>query len=254
MSSMQVAWGLASRSLRLIPRIPSTFIPSLVMPVFLTISFTGAFAGLVLLPGFPADKIIDWFIPMTIVQGAAFAGITTGMGAARDLQSGFFDRFLASPASRTALVVGPLMASVLRALIPITLLLGIAIVGGAHFQDGLLGVATLVIAALGIALVAGGWAIGLALRLKSQTAAPLMQTGVFIVVFLSTAQMPINLLTGWLHTVARFNPMTNVLALAREGFLGHVTWEGTWPGLLALGGMIVVSVLFAARGMQKVTP
>lgn len=254
MTGTQVTWGLASRSLRLIPRIPSTFIPSLVMPVFLTISFAGAFSGLVLLPGFPADKIIDWFVPMTIIQGAAFAGITTGMGAARDLQSGFFDRFLASPAPRSALVAGPLLASVLRALIPISLLLIVGIIGGAHFKDGLLGVAMLVVAALGIALVAGGWAIGLALRLKSQQAAPLMQTGVFIVVFLSTAQMPINLLTGWLHTVARFNPMTNVLALAREGFLGPVTWAGTWPGLVALAGMIAVSLLFAARGMQKVTP
>ncbi len=251
---MQVAWGIAARSLRLIPRIPSTFIPSLVMPIFLTISFTGAFSGLVLLPGFPADKIIDWFIPMTIVQGVAFAGITTGMGAARDLQNGFFDRLLASPASRTALVAGPLLASVMRALIPIGLLLFVAVIGGANFQDGVLGVATLVIAALGVALVAGGWAIGLALRLKSQQAAPLMQTGVFIVIFLSTAQMPINLLTGWLHTVARFNPMTNVLALAREGFLGPVTWSGSWPGLVALAGLIAASLLFAARGMQKVTP
>lgn len=254
MSSVQVAWGIAARSLRLIPRIPSTFIPSLVMPVFLTISFAGAFSGLVLLPGFPADKIIDWFVPMTIIQGAAFAGITTGMGAARDLQNGFFDRFLSSPAPRASLVAGPLLASVLRALIPIALLLIVGIIGGASFSGGLLGVGTLVVAALGVALVAGGWALGLALRFKSQQAAPLMQTGVFIVIFLSTAQMPINLLTGWLHTVARFNPMTNVLALAREGFLGEVTWDATWPGLVALAGLITAALLFAARGMKKATP
>ncbi|MDQ4096170.1 MAG: ABC transporter permease [Actinomycetota bacterium] len=254
MSGVQVAWGIASRSLRLIPRIPSTFVPSLVMPVFLTISFAGAFSGLVLLPGFPADKIIDWFVPMTILQGAAFAGITTGMGVARDLQNGFFDRFLASPAPRGSLVAGPLVASVLRALIPIGLLLVVAVIGGASFEGGLLGIGTLVVAALGVALVAGGWALGLALRFKSQQAAPLMQTGVFIAIFLSTAQMPINLLTGWLHTVARFNPMTNVLALAREGFLGEVTWDGTWPGLVALAGLITAALLFAGRGMQKVIP
>lgn len=254
MSTVQIAWGIALRSLRLIPRIPSTFVPSLVMPVFLTISFAGAFSGLVLLPGFPADKIIDWFVPMTIVQGAAFAGITTGMGAARDLQNGFFDRLLASPAPRRALVAGPLLASVLRGFIPIVLLLVVAVIGGASFEGGLLGIATLVIAALGVALFAGGWAVGLALRFKSQQAAPLMQTGVFIVIFLSTAQMPMNLLTGWLHSVARVNPMTNVLALAREGFLGEVTWAGTWPGLVALAGLIAAALLFAARAMQKVTP
>ena len=254
MSTLQVTWGIALRSLRLIPRLPSTFIPSLVMPVFLTVAFAGAFSGLVLLPGFPADKSIDWFIPMTTVQGAAFAGITTGMGAARDLENGFFDRFLVSPASRVSLLLGPLVASVFRAFIPITLLLTVALIGGAHFYGGIAGVGSLVIACLGIALVAGAWAMGLALRFKTQQAAPLMQTGVFFVVFLSTAQMPINLLTGWLHAMARVNPMTNVLALARQGFLGEVTWAQTWPGLLSLAGMIAVTLLFASRGMHKVTP
>lgn len=254
MSSRQVTWGIALRSLRLIPRLPSTFIPSLVMPVFLTISFAGAFSGLVLLPGFPADKIIDWFIPMTTLQGAAFAGITTGLGAARDLENGFYDRFLVSPASRSSLLAGPLVASVLRAFIPVTLLLVIAVVAGAHFFGGALGVATLVIASLGIAFIAGAWAMGLALRFRTMQAAPLMQMGVFVVVFLSTAQMPLNLLTGWLHAVARLNPMTNVLALARQGFLGEVTWAQTWPGLVSLAGLAAATLFFAARGMQKVTP
>jgi ABC-2 type transport system permease protein len=253
-TSIRIAWGIAGRSLMLIPRIPSTFVPSLIMPVFLTVAFAGAFSGLVLLPGFPADKIIDWFIPMTTVQGAAFAGITTGLGVARDLENGFYDRLLSSPASRPALLAGPLLASVLRAMIPLTLLLVIAVAAGASFDGGLAGVATLAIAALGIALAAGAWAVGLALRFKSMQAAPLMQIGVFLSVFLSTAQMPLDLLTGWLHQVARFNPLTNVLGLAREGFLGEVTWQGTLPGLLSLLGMTVVLVLFAARGMQKVIP
>lgn len=254
MSSSRVALGIAGRSLRLIPRLPSTFIPSLIMPIFFTVSFAGAFAGLVLLPGFPADKIINWFIPMTTVQGAAFAGVTTGMGVARDLENGFYDRFLSSPASRGALLAGPLLASVFRAFIPLVILIIVGLIGGADFQAGPLGVATLAIAALGMSFTAGAWSVGLALRFKTMQAVPLMQTGLFIVFFLSTAQMPIELLTGWLHEVARFNPMTNVLGLAREGFLGDVTWAGTWPGLVSLAGFGAAATLFAARGMRKVIP
>ncbi|MDQ3985637.1 MAG: ABC transporter permease [Actinomycetota bacterium] len=254
MSSLQVTWGIASRSLRLIPRLPSTFVPSLVMPVFLTIAFAGAFSGLVFLPGFPAEKIIDWFIPMTTLQGAAFAGVTTGMGAARDLESGFFDRFMASPASRYAILAGPLVASMLRALIPVALLLLVAVLAGAHFHGGVLGMVVLVMAALGIGLFAGSWAVGLALRFKTMQAAPLMQSGILLAFFLSTAQMPIGLLTGWLHAVARFNPMTNVLALGRQGFLGTVAWGDTWPGLVSLAGLIAVTLVFAVRSMQRVIP
>ena len=254
MSNARVAAAIAGRSLMLIPRVPSTFVPSLVMPLFLTVAMAGAFSGLVLLPGFPADKSSDWFIPMTTLQGGAFAGITTGMGIARDLENGFYDRLLSSPATRSALLAGPLLASVLRAAIPLSILVVVAAAAGANFHGGSATVGTLAAATLGMAYVGGAWSIGLALRLKSQQAAPLMQTGVFLLVFLSTAQMPIHLLTGWLHTVARFNPMTNILALARAGFLGEVTWAGTWPGLVSLGGLAFAATLFAASGMRKVTP
>lgn len=253
-SGPRVAWGMARRSLLLIPRMPSTFLPSLIMPLFLTIAFSGQFSGLVNLPGFPADKIIDWFVPMTTIQGAAFAGVTTGMGVARDLESGFYDRLLLGPASRTALLAGPLLASMLRAFIPLGLLLVVAVIGGAHFHSGAAGVGVLAVASLGVALAGGAWALGLALRLKTMQAAPLMQTGIFLTVFLSTAQMPLNLLTGWLHDVALVNPMTNVFELARQGFLGEVTWADTWPGVASLVGMVAVLGLFAYRGMQKVTP
>lgn len=251
-AAMRVTWGIAARSLMLIPRIPSTFVPSLVMPVFLVIAFAGAFSGLVLLPGFPAAKSLDWFLPMALIQGAAFAGVTTGLGVARDLESGFYDRLLMSPASRSALVAGPLLASMLRALFPITLLLIIAGIAGASLPGGVAGIGTLVVAALGVSLVGGAWALALALRFKTMQAAPLMQMGVFLTIFLSTAQMPIDLLTGWIHAVARFNPMTNILALAREGFLGEVTWSGTWPGLFAIFALATGLILFAARSMQRI--
>jgi len=254
MSTSEVTWGIAQRSIILISRLPSAFFPSLVMPVFLTISFAGAFSGIVELPGFPAEKAIDWFLPMTTIQGAAFAGITTGMGVARDFESGFYDRFLASPASRSSLVAGSLLAATLRALAPLTLLTIVAVISGANLHAGTMTIVMLAIACLGIGLAAGAWAVGLALRFKSTQITPLMQSGMFLAVFLSTAQMPIDLLGGWLHDVARFNPMTNVLQLARQGFLGDVMWSTTWPGLLSLAGMCVVLVGFAYRGMQRVIP
>lgn len=254
MSSLAVTWGVAERSLKLIPRVPSTFIPSLVMPAFLTVAFTGPFAALVNLPGFPAETMIDWVLPMTALQGCAFAGVTTGMGIARDLENGFFDRLLMSPAGRMSLLAGPLVASMLRALIPLALMLVIGVAAGAHFREGIVGIGLLALAGIGLALAAGAWSVGLALRFKTSQIAPLMQIGIFLSVFLSTAQMPLELLTGWLDDVARYNPMTYILALARQGFLGDVTWRVTSDGLLALAGVIAFLGVFAYRGMRKVIP
>lgn len=254
MSSAAVTWGVAERSLRLIPRMPSTFIPSLVMPIFFTVAFTGPFAALVNIPGFPADDLIDWVVAFTALQGCAFAGITTGLGVARDLESGFYDRILLSPAPRRALLAGSLLAAMLRSLIALLLMLIVGFIAGAHFREGIVGIGVMAIGGLGLALVASAWSVGLALRFKTMQAAPLMQMGVFITIFLSTAQMPVELLTGWLQDVARYNPLTKVLALTRQGFLGDVTWAVTSEGLLALAGMFAVLGLFAYRGMRKVIP
>lgn len=253
-NSARVAWKMATRSLMLIPRVPSTFFPSLIMPIFLVLSFSGQFAGLALLPGFPTGEILNWFIPMSTIQGGAFTGITTGLGVARDLESGFFDRFLLSPVPRSALVAGPLIAAVLRGFLPLILLSVVTVASAAKIDAGLIGWLSYATAVLGIAFIGGAWAFGLAIRFKTMQVVPLMQTGLFLAVFLSTAQMPLHLIGGWLHDVARFNPMTNILALARQGFLGEVTWHGTWPGLVSLAGMALFFTIFALRGMRKAIP
>ena len=230
MSTTRVASSLAGRSLVLIPRVPSTFVPSLIFPIFSVVAFSGAFSAVANIPGFPVPKVIDWMLPMSIVQGAAFSGMTVGMGIARDLESGFFDRLLLAP-------VKPL-----------------GLIAGARLRGGVPGGLMLLVASLGTALSGAGWSIGLALRAKSMQIAPLMQMGIFLAVFLSTAQVPLNVMTGWLHQVARFNPMTNILALSRQGFIGDVTWAQTWPGLIALAGGIVVLSLFAVRGLRGLVP
>ena len=81
-----------------------------------------------------------------------------------------------------------------------------------------------------------------------------MQLGVFVLVFLSATQVPMRGLSGWLHSFARVNPATNILRLGRQGFLGQVTWNDTWPGIVAIAGMGVFLTIFADRGLKKLTP
>lgn len=220
------------------------------MPVILTVAFSGALSSLVNLPMFPATKSIDWFIPMTTTMGGAFAGVTTGLGVARDFESGFYDRFLLSPIPRTSLIAGGALAAAMRSLIPISLMLLVANIGQANFKGGAFTVVPLIAAAMGFSVVASLWSMAIALKFRTVQAAPLMTTAVFLSVFLSTAQMPLHLLSGWIHTVAKFNPVTKILALARQGFLGEVTWEGSWPGLLALTGLLSLTLLLASLAMM----
>ncbi len=104
---------------------------------------------------------------------------------------------------------------------------------------------------MGMGTLAALWGCALALKFKSQSAAPLMQAGMFVLILTTTAYAPLALLSGWLHTVAKYNPATQIVEAARQGFVGGVTWGDTWPGLLALAGLLAVLTAFALRGMHR---
>ena len=250
-----VAAQLALRSLLLVTRVPAAFIPAVVFPLFLIVAFSGAFSALTALPSFPTDQVLNWYVPLAIVQGSAFIGVGTGLGTTRDIETGFYDRLLLAPTPRIALVFGPSLGAATRALLPFTVVLAVGFLGGARL-DGALGVVTLFVSAAGTCVFHAFWCLGIAYRAKSQRAAPLMQLGVFLTVFLATAQVPLSVMTGWLKPVATVNPMTNVLRLARAGFVGGdgVAWAECWGGLLALGVALVLASWWAARGFQKLVP
>lgn len=258
---VRAASGLTLRGLRSIVRLPSAFFPALLMPIFQSIAFSGTFFAITRVPGFPTDKSINWFMPMGVLMGAAFSGVGLGFTLIRDLETGFFDRLRMSPAPRNSLILGPLLAAWFRTVIVVIAVGGIGFALGARLSGGPLGILVLFVAAMGISTIATGWGLGLAYKFKDMRGAAIMQLGLFITMFLSTAQAPLAVMKGWLHGVASINPITNILRLARQGFLnrsidgrtvgGTITWAGTWGGLIAIAGLSVVSLTFARRGLDK---
>ena len=250
-ATVRSARGLALRGLRSIRRLPSAFLPALAMPIFQTIAFSGTFFAITEIPGFPTDRSVNWYLPLACCMGSAFAGVGMGFSTVRDIESGFFDRLRMAPSPRSSLIVGPTFTAWIRVLIVVTMTTIVGMLFGARLTDGLLGLVTLYIAGLGIATIALGWGLGLAYRFGDMRAAALMQMGVFLALFLTNAQAPLSIMTGWLHTVARINPFTNILRMARQGFLGDVTWNDTWGGLVAIAGLSAISLIFAYRGLAK---
>jgi len=255
-SSLRSAVGLTVRGLRNIRRLPSAFLPALLMPVFTTIAFAGTFAAVIKIPGFPTDRSVNWFMPLGVLFGSAFSGVGLGFSAIRDIETGFYDRLRMSPTSRLSLILGPLFTAWIRALMLCTFVTLIGLILGVRFTAGPLGVITLFIASLGMATICLGWGLGLAFRFRDMRGAAVMQLTMFVGLYLSPAQMPIEFTTGWLHAVARINPVTNILRLSREGFVAkssadYMSWANTWGGLVAIGSLSVLTLVFALRGLNK---
>ena len=246
-----IVGAMVRRQLNALRRIPSAIGPILVMPIFFMIAFAGSYSAIVNIPGFPTDNILSWFVPYACVQGAAFSGIGTGFSTARDLENGFYDRLLLTPAHRSVLIAAPMANSFIRASFPLVTVLPLGLILGAD-TPGLIGLFVLVLAAAGVSCLSGLWALGVVFRMQTQRSLGLVQVGILATLFLTIGQVPLAVMDGWLHTAARFNPTTNILRMARQGFLGEVTWAVTWPGLVALAGMGLVLGIFAGTGLRRV--
>lgn len=248
MSVARISLGLAMRSLILVRRVPSVFLPSLVMPLFILVATAGAFRGISALPALEGVSYLAFTIPLATVMGGGFAGVNSGMTLARDLEGGFADRLVVSPAPRLTLIGGPLIASGLRSLFTTTVVLVAGLIGGVALP-GVAATAAIYLMAGGFAVAAACWAMGVALRARTVQATPLMQIAVFLSVFTSVAYAPREALQGWLRTLADINPVTRLLETSRAAELGGLSWATLWPGLAAAAGLIAVLGAFALRGL-----
>ncbi len=241
--------ALVRRAANELLRVPGAAIPGVLAPTIFFVGLVAVFGNLTDLRAFPTDSYPSWLIAISLLQGAGFTGAATGVNLARDIEMGLFDRFLASPAPRPVLLAGLVLSAGLRALIPAAILLAVALAIGAHFP-GLAGLALAIGITMCWGVIAALWGSALAFHYKSQSAAPLMQVGMFLAILCTSAYAPLSLLTGWLHTIAELNPVTQVVEAVRQGFLGGVTWADTWPGLVALAGIGALMTAWSLREMR----
>jgi ABC-type multidrug transport system permease subunit len=248
-----VAFALWRRSLNEVTRVRGALLPATIAPVVFLLGMTGQFGRLTGLEGFPTDSYLSWIIPLSCLQGAGFAGAATGANLARDIEQGWFDRLLVAPVPRPVLVLGPILGGITRSLVPTTVVLVVGLALGGELPGGLPGLLALYVAAIGFCAVAGCWGVFMAVTFRTQQAGPLMQQGVFLGVFLSTAYAPEVLLRGWLAEVAHLNPVTYVLELGRQATVAALepSLAHTLPGLAALAGMLAFFGALAVWGLRR---
>ena len=248
-----VALTLWRRSLNEVLRVRGALLPATVAPLVFMLGISGQFQRLVGLEGFGTDSYLSWIVPLSCLQGAGFAGAATGSNLARDIEQGWFDRLLVAPVPRPLLVVGPILGAVTRSLVPATVVLVVGLGAGAELTGGVPGLIALYVAAAGFCAVAALWGIFLAVTFRTQQAGPLMQQGVFLAVFLSTAYTPEVLLRGWLAEVAHLNPVTHVLEMARQATVEGLepSLAHTLPGVAALLGLALVLGGLAMFGLRR---
>ncbi|MQA75013.1 MAG: hypothetical protein GEU88_11835 [Solirubrobacterales bacterium] len=231
---------LVRRAANEILRVPGAAIPGVLAPTIFFVGLTAVFSGLTALRGFDTDTYQSFIVPISLLQGAGFTGAAAGVNLARDIEQGWFDRLLVSPAPRPVLLAGMVASASLRSLIPATFLLAIGFAIGVGWP-GLDGLVLALAFVMATGAVAACWGVMIALRFRTQSAAPLMQSGMFVLVLTTTAYAPLDVLQGWLADIARLNPLTQVVEAIRSGFVtGSVSWADAGQGALAVAALLAV--------------
>jgi len=248
--NLSVAQGVAWRTLHNVFTNPSLLLPSLIFPLFFFTAFAGGLSSITNVPGFdfPNGYTAFQFV-FVLLQSAAFGGVFTGFGIARDFESGFARRLLLAAPNRLGIVLGYAVAALGRWLVTAAFLTVVALAAGMNVGGSGIDLVGLYTLAAILNLAAVLWAAGVAMRFRTMQAGPVMQLPVFMVLFFAPVYVPLSLLQGWIHGVAVVNPLTRVLEAGR-GFVAGTPTEVAAAFAAALALAAAFS-LWALRGLRK---
>ena len=245
-----VAGGLAWRLLQSFVTNPLLLLPPLLMPIFFFTAFAGGLSAVSNVPGFDYPPGYTSFIfAFVLCQSAAFGGVFSGFSIAADFQFGFGRRLLLATPHRTALILGYGIVALIRSAVTLTAVTLIGLAVGMEIDGGGLDVFGMYGLAVILNVTGLLFAAGIALRFRSLQATPLMQVPIFLFLFLAPVYVPRDLLGGWVHAVAPFNPATHLMETVRDLIAGTGSEYFATLGIIA--ALLAVTFAFAITGLRR---
>lgn len=245
-----IAGAVGWRGIRTYVSRPSLFVPSLVFPLFLFAAFTGALSRISEVPAFDFAAGYTAFIYVwLLLQSVSLGGAFTGFSIARDFESGFAQRLLLAAPRHGGILVGYMLYAIVRALITGTVVTAVALIGGMQIlgaAGSLLGLYTLaLIANIGATLFAAGTAF----RLRTSQGGFLIQTPIFVLLFLAPVFVPRSLLEGVVGFLSDYNPITYIVGAGR-GFIS-ASPSGVLEAFAAAAALIILFLPWAITGLRR---
>lgn len=241
------------RNLVMLPRTPELLFFTLVQPVMFVVLFNYVFGGAIGAALPPGVSYAQFLIPGILVQTIVFGSAATSVGLAEDLSKGIVDRFRSLPITRSAVLIGRIVADTVRLTLVAVVMMTVGVMVGFRFEGGLVAGALMIVVA-----VSFGWSmswilanIGMAVK-DPETAQTAGFVWLFPLSFISSVFTPVYTMPGWLQPVARNNPVTLVANLLRGLSVGEVTAGMVWPVVFWIVGITAVFAPLAVRRYRTV--
>jgi ABC-2 type transport system permease protein len=238
---------LARRSVVRTVRQPANVVFPLVFPLLLLAVNAGGLDAATRLPGFPTTSFVAFALAIPFIQGALFATMNAGTDLARDIQTGFLNRLALTPMRGVALLAGQLGGIVAMGVIQALVYLSVGLAVGVRLESGPAGALVLIAFAVLISIGFGALGAFAALRTGSGEAVQGLFPAFFVFLFLSSMNLPRNLIEiDWFRAVATVNPVSYLIEAIRSLII--VGWDGQ---ALALGFGIAFAITVVAVGLAS---
>lgn len=239
--------ALARRAVLGFLREPSQLFPAFAFPLLFLALISAALQRSTALPGFPpVDSFVQFAVSASIVQGVLFGAVHAGAAMATDVEGGFFERLVAAPVSRNAIILGRVAGAAVVGGFQACVFFAVAALFGTTPEGGMLAVVMVAITAGVLAAGIGAFVSSLGLRTGSSEAVQGMFPLVFAGLFLSSAFFPRRFMHGWFHSVATFNPLSHLIEGIRAQVIGGIDLE-RWLVSVAIAGAILVAGTVSAK-------
>jgi ABC-2 type transport system permease protein len=232
---------LAWRSLLRTARQPIIIVPPLVFPLFLLAINASGLDAATNIPDFPAETYVAFALAFPFMQGSIFATNTAGTNIAEDIGSGFFNRLSLTPMKGPSLLAGQLTGVLLIGTIQAIAFLAAGLAAGVEIESGVAGALVLFVLSLTTCAAFGTIGLFVGLRTGSGEGVQGLFPVMFILLFLSSAALPRDLIAqDWFQTVATINPVSYLIEGMRSLII--VGWDGE---ALALGFGVAIAIFVA---------
>lgn len=206
-------------------RDPFSLIFSLLQPLV----FLGLFAPLLAgVSGAGSGATLQWFLPGVVVMITMFGTSMTGSNLQFEIMTGAFERILATPLSRSSLLVGRALKELTPLLVQAIVVVLVAWPFGFRLHPAHIAVGLVILGVFGVGIGALSYALAIAARKSEWIFWAVQQTLLFPLLILSGMMLPLDTGPEWMRIAARFNPLTYVVDAERVLFAGSV--DGTVVG------------------------
>jgi ABC-2 type transport system permease protein len=202
---------LGRRAVREVVRMPEATIPTLFIPLFFLVVNIGQVSRTFpsSTPFLRGEGYVAFQLPVSLMFAVATA--TSGLALVTDIELGYFDKLLVAPVRRSSLILGRLMADLVRGALASALVLLVGIALGASIRSGVLGAIVIVLLAALFGVAYAGFGILIALRTRNVQATQSSFLLFFPLLFLTPNFVPFHLLSPVMETLARINPISYVI-------------------------------------------